>query len=105
MSLQSSTSFIATLNVTSASLRGTWQLSLGTDFYDVVIHGTTDLSFTTNLYALDPESGFGFSSVEGKPLNGKSSSDRSSIKHVVPLPISGGTQRFCFMLYNCTVVL
>lgn len=71
VSLQSSSSFIATINITDSSLQGTWQISLPQNtFYDVLVSAISDLSFSSDLLALDPSSNYGFSSVVGKPLNG-----------------------------------
>jgi hypothetical protein len=85
VSLQSSSSFIATLNITSKSLLGEWQISpLLDNYYDVVVYAISDLSFSSDLFAVDPFSTYGFSAVVGKPLNGQpliaafQANDRSS---------------------------
>ena len=71
VTLQSSSLYIATINITSESLYGEWIISLAVGSYDVTIHAISDLSFTVDLLAFDPTSTYGFSTVVGKPLNGK----------------------------------
>ena len=71
MSLQSSTSFIATITINSSDLLGEWQISLQVGFsYDVIVYAISDLSFSSQLFIFDPASSYGYSIVEGKPLNG-----------------------------------
>ena len=74
MSLQSSSSFIATINITDSSLWGAWQISVPTNyFYSITVSATSDLSFSSDLLEPDPFSIYGFSTVVGKPLSGMSS--------------------------------
>ena len=71
VSLQSATSFIATLSINSSDLLGPWQISLQVGFlYDVVVYAISDLRFSSQMFAFDPASSYGYSIVEGKPLNG-----------------------------------
>ena len=70
MSLRSSSSFIATLTINSSDLLGEWQISLQSGSYDIVIYAISDLRFLSLLFALDPASAYGYTVVEGKPLNG-----------------------------------
>lgn len=63
--------FIATLNIISNNLRGTWQLSLPLGYYyDVVVYAISDLTFSSDLLTPDPSSDYGISPVEGKLLSG-----------------------------------
>lgn len=71
VSLQSFSTFIATLNINSTSLRGEWKMMLAEgNTYDVVIYAISDLSFSSKLFRFDPTSSFGFSAIVGKPLSG-----------------------------------
>ena len=54
------------------TLRGSWQISLQSDnFYNILVSASSDLSFTSDLLTFATSSSYGFSSVVGKPLNGK----------------------------------
>ena len=70
VSLQTLSTFIATLNINSSDLLGEWQISFSYAS-DIVVYAISDLSFSTKLFALDPTSSYGFSAVDGKPLNGR----------------------------------
>lgn len=71
MSLQSASSFIATININDSSLWGIWQISVPTSyFYSITVSATSDLRFSSDLLEPDPFSVYGFSSVVGKPLSG-----------------------------------
>ena len=71
VSLQSSTSFIATLTINSSDLLGEWQISLQAFYtYNIVVYAISDLRFSSQLFAFDPTSSYRYSIVEGKPLNG-----------------------------------
>lgn len=73
VSLQSFTSYIATINVSDSVLYGVWQLNL-TVFsgpYTVRIAAITNLTFDYTLYRIDPSSNYGFTTVEGNPREGK----------------------------------
>ena len=71
VSVQTSETFVAMVNVSDSSLYGEWQLSL-TSFgsYSIRITAVSDLDFTYTLYRLDTTSNFGFVSFEGNPLEG-----------------------------------
>ena len=73
VSLQSSTSYIATINVSDSVLYGEWQLNLTvySGPYTVRIAAVTDLTFEYTLYRFDPSSNYGFTTVEGNPQQGK----------------------------------
>ena len=72
MSLQTPSSFIATLTINDSSLRGSWQISLQSgNFYNILVSASSALSFTSELLTFDTSSSYGFSSVVGKPLNGE----------------------------------
>ena len=71
VSVQTSETFVAMVNVSDSSLYGEWQLSL-TSFgsYSIRITAVSDLDFTYTLFRLDPTSSLGFVSFEGNPLEG-----------------------------------
>ena len=72
VSIQTSSSFIATLTITDTSLRGSWQISLQSgNFYNILVSASSDLRFTSDLLTFDTSSSNVFSSVVGKPLNGE----------------------------------
>ena len=71
MALQSSSSFIATINITDSSLWGVWQISVPRNYYySITVSATSDLSFLSDLFKSDPFNSYGFSTVVGKPLSG-----------------------------------
>ena len=73
VSLQSSTSYIATINVSDSVHYGEWQLNLTvySGPYTVRIAAITDLTFEYTLYRFDLSSSYGFTTVEGNPQQGK----------------------------------
>ena len=72
VSIQTSSSFIATLTINDTSLRGSWQISLQSgNFYNILVSASSDLRFTSDLLTFDTSSSNVFSSVVGKPLNGE----------------------------------
>ena len=71
VSVQTSETYIAIVNVSDSSLYGEWQLSLtSSGSYSIRITAVSDLDFTYTLYRLDPTSNFGFVSFAGNPLEG-----------------------------------
>ncbi|KAI6655535.1 Von Willebrand factor A domain-containing protein 7-like [Oopsacas minuta] len=70
--LDTSASFIATVNISNSSLNGLWELefySSGT--YSIQVSGLSTLKLSYQLYQLDLESNFGFSILEAKPTPGE----------------------------------
>lgn len=71
VSVQTSETYVATVNVSDSSLYGEWQLSLtSSGSYNIRITAVSDLDFTYTLYRVNPTSNFGFMSFEGNPLEG-----------------------------------
>ena len=73
VSLQSFTSYIATINVSDSALYGEWQLNLTvySGPYTVRIAAITNLTFEYTLYRIDPSSSYGITTIEGNPQQGK----------------------------------
>ena len=71
-SLVSTTAFIAQINVTDNSLRGEWRIVIQSQgSYSIQVLGSSELSFTEELYQIDSSSTFGFSRIDGRPSQGK----------------------------------
>ena len=70
-SLDTPTSYIANINITDNSLRGKWTITLRSQgSYSIQVLGTTELSFSNELYKIDPTNTYGFSKIDGKPTQG-----------------------------------
>ena len=72
VSLQSTTSYIATINVSDSRFYGEWQLDLVvfSGPYTVRIAAVTDLTFEYTLYSIDSSSDYNFTTIEGNPQQG-----------------------------------
>ena len=71
VSVQTSETYVAMVNVSDSSLYGEWQLNLtSSGSYSIRITAVSDLDFTYTPYRLNPTSNFGFVSFEGNPLEG-----------------------------------
>ena len=71
-SLVSSAAFIAQINVTDDSLRGEWRIMIQSQgSYSIQVLGSSELSFTEELYRIDSSNSLGFSRINGRPSKGK----------------------------------
>ena len=71
MSVNTSETYIAMVNVSDSSLYGEWQLNLNGSC-NIRITAAGDLDFTYSLFRLNPTADFGFISFEGNPREGNS---------------------------------
>lgn len=70
-SLVSTTSYIAQINVTDDSLRGEWRIVIRSQgSYSIQVLGSSELSFSEDLFSIDTTSIYGFSEIDGRPLQG-----------------------------------
>ena len=70
--LVSATSYFAQINVTNDSLYGEWRIRIQSQgFYSIYVWGRSELSVAEEIYAIDSSNAYGYSSIEGRPLQGK----------------------------------
>ena len=69
--MSSSTTYVSQVSLTSDCCRGNWSIliqSRGT--YSIQIQGISNVIISRDLYQIDSSSVYGFSSIDGKPLQG-----------------------------------
>ena len=70
-SLNTATSYISNINITDDFLRGEWTIRIQSQgSYSISVLGNTELSFSSELFKIDPSNTYGFSQLEGKPSQG-----------------------------------
>ena len=70
--LDTSSLYIATVNITSIAGYGQWELDFSSNGpYSIKISGLSSLGLSRQFYQLDSDSHFGFSKIEGNPTKGR----------------------------------
>ena len=71
MSLNATDFYLASINITNNALRGNWTITLATQgYYSIQVSAISDLSISSDIYDADVTNDYGFSSIDGRPLQG-----------------------------------
>ena len=73
MSINATDFYLASINITNNTLRGNWTITLTTQgYYSIQVTTISDLSISSDIYQYDADvtNDYGFSRINGRPLQG-----------------------------------